>query len=71
MSGEVLSPGVGRLLYRGLPAVCTRSDAWLDSAQGSAYGALDTLEVGGVVRLDKSRRHEGRLEVTVEWTERR
>jgi hypothetical protein len=71
LAGEVLAPGVGRLVYSNLPAVCTASDAWLDSAQGSAYGTLDVLEVEGVVRVDKSGRAEGRLEVGVEWSERR
>jgi hypothetical protein len=50
--------------------VCTASDAWLDSAQGSAYGVLDTLETAGIVRLDKSRRAEGELDLDLEWTER-
>jgi hypothetical protein len=68
--GEALGPTSGRLHYRGLPAVCTASDAWLDSAQGSAYGVLDTLETAGIVRLDKSRRAEGELDLDLEWTER-
>jgi hypothetical protein len=70
LRGEVLGPGIGRLVYSGLPPVCTASDAWLDSAQGSAYGTLDVLETEGVIRVDKSRRSEGRLELSIEWTER-
>jgi hypothetical protein len=70
LKGEILGPGLGRLIYSGLPAVCTASDPWLDSAQGSAYGSLDVLEVTGVIRVDKSRRSEGRLELGLEWSER-
>jgi hypothetical protein len=67
--GEVLGPGHGKLSYVGLPAVCAASDAWLDSAQGSLYGIYDFLGTrGGVVRIDKSRRAEGRLELELEWT---
>jgi len=68
LEGEVIAPGRGRLVYRGLPAVCTASDAWLDSAQGSAYGLLDLVGATGVVRIDKSRRAEGSLIVHLEWT---
>lgn len=66
--GEVLGPGRGRLTYEGLPAVCTASDPWLDSAQGSLYGMFDFLQTEGVVRIDKSRRAEGRLDLELEWT---
>jgi hypothetical protein len=66
--GEVLGPGHGRVVYRELPAVCTASDAWLDSAQGSLYGIYDFLGIMGVVRIDKSRRAEGCLELELEWT---
>jgi hypothetical protein len=67
--GEVLGAGHGRLQYVGLPAVCAASDAWLDSAQGSLYGIYDFLGTrGGVVRIDKSRRAEGRLDLELEWT---
>ncbi|HEY3818254.1 MAG TPA: hypothetical protein VGL81_13835 [Polyangiaceae bacterium] len=69
VSGELLGPAHGRLLYSGLPAVCTTSDAWLDSAQGSAYGALDAMGATGVVRLDKSERGQGRIVLEVEWIE--
>jgi hypothetical protein len=70
LAGEVQGPGRGRLVYSELPAMCTSSEAWLDSAQGSAYGCLDVLEIVGVVRVDKSRREEGRLELGIEWTAR-
>ncbi len=66
--GEELGPGHGKLAYEGLPAVCIASDAWLDSAQGSMYGIYDFLGKQGVVRIDKSRRAEGRLELELEWT---
>jgi hypothetical protein len=69
LTGEVVGPGHGRLVYSDLPDVCTASDAWLDSAQGSTYGALDTMGVSGVVRLDKSERARGRMVVDFEWTE--
>jgi hypothetical protein len=69
MHGEVRAPGLGRLVYEGLPAVFTASDAWLDSSQGSMYGIYDFLgTTGGVVRIDKSRRAEGRLQLELEWT---
>jgi hypothetical protein len=66
----VTSPTSGRLHYQDLPPVCTASDAWLDSAQGSAYGVLDMLETAGIVRLDKSRRAVGGFDLHLEWTER-
>jgi hypothetical protein len=66
---EVLGPGRGRLLYADLPTVCTASEAWLDSAQGSAYGALDAMGATGVVRLDKSERARGGMVLEVEWIE--
>ena len=67
--GEMLGPGHGRLSYVGLPAVCAASDAWLDSAHGSLYGIYDFLGTrGGVVRIDKSRRAEGQLDLELEWT---
>jgi hypothetical protein len=69
LKGEVLGQGRGKLVYTELPAVCTASEAWLDSAQGSVYGSLDVLEVDGIVRIDKSRRVEGRLEIELEWSE--
>ncbi len=37
LAGEVLEAGA-RLVFSKLPAVCVASDAWLMSAQGSAYG---------------------------------
>lgn len=69
LSGKVVGPGRGRMEYRDLPAVCTASDPWLDSAQGSAYGALDVMGVSGVVRLDKSQRAQGRMALELEWSE--
>jgi hypothetical protein len=66
--GEVLGTGHGRLWYAGLPAVCVASDPWLDSAQGSLYGIFDFLAIDGVVRIDKTRRAEGRLDLELEWT---
>ncbi len=70
LTGEVTGAGQGRLIYSGLPRVCTVSDAWLDSSQGSSYGCFDVLEIDGLVRVDKSRREEGRLELALEWSER-
>jgi hypothetical protein len=51
-----------------LPDVCLASDAWLDSAQGSAYGVLDLAGASGVARIDKSRLDERLLIVHIEWT---
>lgn len=70
VEGKVLGPEHGLLIYSGLPQVCTASDAWLDSAQGSAYGALDLLEVQGVVRLDKRARDRGGMQLELEWNQR-
>lgn len=67
ISGKVLGPRLGRLEYGDLPAVCIASDPWLDSAQGSAYGALDAMGVSGVVRIDKSDRERGRMVLELEW----
>jgi hypothetical protein len=71
LTGEVVEPGHGRLVYSDLPAVFIASDPWLDSAQGSAYGGLDLLGVTGVVRLDKSARAAGRMVVDIEWSDAR
>ena len=71
LRGEVDGPGRGRLVYEDLPAVCAASDAWMGSAQGSAYGAFDVCEVSGVVRIDKRRRGERGMDLVLEWTERR
>jgi len=67
LTGVVTAPRTGKLVYEHLPPVCTASDAWLDSAQGSGYGALDAMGATGVVRLDKSGRGEGRLVLQLEW----
>jgi serine/threonine protein kinase len=69
--GESEGPGRGRLIYKDLPPVCLASDAWLGSAQGSAYGAYDVCEVSGVVRIDTRRRSEGSIQLVLEWTDRR
>jgi hypothetical protein len=69
--GEVVAADRARLTYRGLPAVCTASDGWMLSAQGSAYGAYDILGVAGVVRVDMSKRSEGEMVLDLEWTARR
>jgi hypothetical protein len=66
--GEVLGPGRGRLTYEGLPAACAMSNPWLESAQGSLYGIYDFVGKEGVVRVDDSRRGEGRLDFELEWT---
>jgi hypothetical protein len=68
--GEVLGPDRARLVYSGLPAVCTASDAWMVSAQGSVYGAFDVLGVDGVVRADLSARGEGGMVLNLEWIAR-
>lgn len=65
--GKVLGPRLGHLEYCDLPPVCTASDPWLDSAQGSGYGALDAMGVTGVVRIDKSDRGNGRMVLELEW----
>jgi hypothetical protein len=70
MTGVVLGPGRGRVVYADLPAVCAGSAAWSGSAQGSAYGVFDVCKVSGVVRIDHSRRQENHLELVLEWTER-
>jgi hypothetical protein len=69
VEGRVLAKGRGEMLYTDLPSVCTASDAWLDSAQGSAYGACDVLGVEAIVRIDKSGRDEGRMRLELEWPE--
>jgi hypothetical protein len=68
--GEVLEPNHARLTYRGLPTVCTASEAWLLSSQGSAYGGYDVLGVVGVIRIDISERHEGRMTLDLDWSPR-
>jgi hypothetical protein len=70
LTGEVQGPDRARLVYRGLPPVCTESDAWMASAQGSVYGAFDLLGVQGVVRVDMSARGEGGMVLNLEWIAR-
>jgi hypothetical protein len=70
MVGELVAPDRATLTYRGLPEVCTSSDAWMLSAQGSVYGAFDVLGVDGVVRVDMSARREGGMVLELVWTER-
>lgn len=70
VEGVTIAPGRGELRYRDLPAVCTASDAWLDSAAGSAEGALDVVgATDAIVRLDKSDRDKGAMKLTIEWNE--
>jgi hypothetical protein len=71
LQGEALGLHRGRLRYVDLPTVLTASEPWLDSSQGSVYGVFDLCEVTGVVRLNKSGRAQGLLELELEWTERR
>jgi hypothetical protein len=70
LHGVVLEPGHGKLIYDGLPKVCTASEPWIDSAQGTAYGVYDLVEVReGVVRMDKSQLAEGHFELELEWSD--
>jgi hypothetical protein len=71
LHGEAIGPQRGLVVWSHLPPVCTASDAWLDSAQGSAYAIFDLVEVSGVVRLDKTERTSGTLRLEMEWTGRR
>jgi hypothetical protein len=71
LAGEVLGPGRARLKYLDLPPVCTASDAWMKSAQGTAYGVYDVLGVDGVVRLDTRARGEGKMVLELEWSDRK
>ena len=70
IDGEVVGPGRAHLVYSGLPAICTASDAWMTSPQASAYGVFDFLGVDGVVRLDHEMRPKGGMVVELEWSER-
>lgn len=67
LAGEVVGPEHARLVFTNLPPVCTASEAWLMSAQGSAYGIFDVLDVDGIVRLDMRGRAEGRMVLDLEW----
>jgi hypothetical protein len=67
LAGEVVGPGHARLAFSNLPAVCTASDAWLMSAQGTAYGLYDVLRVDGIVRVDTHERAKGRMVLDLEW----
>ncbi len=69
LAGEVLAPGHGRLIYAGLPSFCTASKAWVESAQGSAYGVLDMVQSKGVVRLDTSNLARGGFQLELEWSD--
>ena len=67
---EVLGPNEGRIIYRGLPAFFTASDAWLNAAHGSGYGVYDLLGAEGIVRVDLSKRNQGEMRVNFEWSHR-
>jgi hypothetical protein len=71
LRGEVLGDGRARLVFEGLPPICTKSDAWLMSTQGSAYGLYDFLRVDGVARLDTRDRAKGRMVLELEWSDRK
>jgi hypothetical protein len=71
VAGEVLEPGRARLVFTDLPAICTASDAWLMSPQGSAYGLYDFLRLDGVVRLDTRDRAKGTMVLELEWTDKK
>jgi hypothetical protein len=67
LTGELLGEGRGRIVYRGLPSVCTDSDAWMESSQSTIYGVFDLTRTEGVVRLDASGRARGEMVVDIEW----
>jgi len=70
LKGEVLGPNRARLTFFELPSVCTESDAWVMSAQGSSYGVYDLLETEGVVRIDTHGRAQGTMRLELEWGDR-
>jgi hypothetical protein len=70
LTGEVLGPERAKLTYHGLPAICTASEGWMLSSQGSAYGVFDLVGVDGIVRLDLSKRSEGEMVLNLEWAKR-
>jgi hypothetical protein len=71
LTAEVLGRDRARVLFTNLPPVCTASDAWLMSAQGTAYGLYDVLHLEGVVRLDTSERANGGMALELEWSDRK
>ncbi len=71
LAGEVLEARRARLVFSKLPAVCVASDAWLMSAQGSAYGVYDVLQLEGIVRLDTRERAGGKMVLELEWDDRK
>jgi hypothetical protein len=70
VEGEVLGETRGRVVYRGLPKVCTDSNAWLESAQSTIYGVYDLTRTTGIVRLDTSGRAHGEMTAELEWRPR-
>jgi hypothetical protein len=71
LHGEVLGSNHARLVFSHLPAICTTSDAWMMSSQGSTYGMYDVLGIEGVVRLDTRGRAEGKAVLDLEWSDRK
>jgi hypothetical protein len=71
LDGEVLGPGHARVVFRELPSICVASEAWLMSAQGSAYGLYDVLGLDGVVRLNMQARAERSTTLELEWSDRK
>ena len=70
MQGEVLGTHRAQITFSGLPEICARSDGWVMSTQGSAYGVYDLLEMRGVVRIDTSERAQGKIVLELEWGDR-
>ena len=71
LTGEVLERGRARLVFQDLPPMCTASDAWVMSTQGSTYGLYDMLHLEGVVRFDSRERAKGTIVLELEWGDRK
>jgi hypothetical protein len=71
VAGFVDGPSRGRVLYRNMPKVCLRSDAFVEAVVGTGYGVYKLTGVDGVVRISERRVEHGELDLDLEWQVKR
>lgn len=65
------APYRGRVVHQQVPAVCLRSEAFVEALLGSAYGIYALAGTTGVVRVASIEPALGHLELQFEWRPRR
>lgn len=71
VTGYVEEERRGRVLYRNMPHLCLRSDAFVEAVVGTAYGVYALTGVEGVVRITQRRVEQGELDLEFEWQAKR